>query len=175
MLADRMPGVIDRFDAGWAADAISRRRLLATGGVLTAGLAGCLSKLEGDCQDCGGYYQMVDFAIAYESGATLDDNGEPWASTDRDGVVTVTHRSGNAVRAGALTIEGAGLTTRGDGEWYRQAAAEPGVADSSVTVGASARIEADPSFTLRLRWHSSDGDDSQVLAELDRTPTKTVE
>lgn len=88
-----------------------------------------------------------------------------WAEESTGGTLTITHNSGDSIKAAELFIRGTGLADTG--RWNSLGGSASGDIDGEPAVVAGNHVEvgADSAYDVRVVWEDSEGDSSATLAE----------
>lgn len=104
--------------------------------------------------DGGSNAPQATFEFDYEAGHQLDDSGSPWATSEADGVLTITMQNG-AVGSAEIRLRGQSITLAGNGMWSQQVKDDG--SDDLITAGDSISIESNSDFEVRVDWEPDEG------------------
>jgi len=104
---------------------------------------------------------QASFAVDYASGESSDPGG-----SFGDGLVTVTHDSGDPIVDQELYLRGDGINQTTDWESLDDSSASgQSEGETAVVAGDNAKVNAVSDYDMRVVFESSEGDSSATLAQ----------
>ena len=106
---------------------------------------------------------QASFSFDYDESSSGPDSFGDSVTGGQDGILTITHASGNTLQADNLDIRGA---TGSGGNWATNTSNDPQYASGSeVTAGDALEVAVSSDDTVQVTWTSATGEDSATLRE----------